>query len=110
MKKYMGEGARNYAQKFYGSKSWRTKSLNYRKAHPLCERCLKRGLYVPSECVHHKIHINKHNYHDWKILLDDDNLEALCNECHAKEHSGQTTFEFSADGSFMGVIEKGDKE
>ena len=47
MKKYYGSeatktGARNYARKFYSSKAWEKKSKAYRKAHPLCERCLKK--------------------------------------------------------------------
>lgn len=100
MKKYYG--ARNFAQKFYKSKFWKKKSLDYRKEHPLCERCLKKGLYVPSQCVHHKIHINEENYQDPKILYDDSNLEALCNQCHAEEHSGKgEAVRFNPDGSLI---------
>lgn len=97
----MKTGARNFALKFYKSTAWKNKSVAYRKAHPLCERCLKKGLYVRSTLVHHKIHINMNNYRDPKILLDDSNLEALCTDCHAEEHSTKEHIQFNADGSLV---------
>lgn len=101
MKYYGNQGARNYARKFYSSKAWTVKSKAYRKSHPLCERCLKRGIYTKSTCVHHKEHISKDNYNDTSILLGDDNLEALCDDCHAKEHSKRTYYEFNEDGAMV---------
>lgn len=106
MRKYYGSkeartGARNFARKFYSSKAWEKKSKAYRKEHPLCERCLKRGLFTPSTCVHHKEHITKDNYHDPRVLFNDENLEALCDLCHAKEHSEGSFFEFSEDGTLI---------
>lgn len=109
MKKYYGadvtkkKGARNFAKKFYSSKSWTLKSKTYRKVHPLCERCLKRGIYKRAECVHHKIHIDETNYMNPDILLKDDNLESLCGDCHAKEHAKGSTiyYEFDDDGRLI---------
>lgn len=108
MKRYYGdEGARNYARSFYSGKTWRVKSESYRKKHPFCERCLKRGIIEPTSCVHHKIHINKENYRDYKILLNSKNLESLCMNCHAKEHSNEhVEFEFEEDGTLKMNYEK----
>lgn len=109
MKKYYGnkDGARNFARKFYSSKSWRTKSSAYRIEHPLCERCLKHGIYTKSTCVHHKEHISRMNQYDWNILLGDDNLEALCDDCHAKEHAKYTSYEFDEDGTLIDNYDDG---
>lgn len=109
MKKYYGakitkqKGARNFAKEFYAGKTWRIKSKTYRKLHPLCERCLKRGIYKKAECVHHKIHIDENNYMDQQILLNDSNLESLCGDCHAKEHSHGTTiyYEYDENGKLI---------
>ncbi len=116
MKKYYGSnitkqnGARNYARKFYASKTWTKRSLAYRKAHPLCERCLKRGLYNRAECVHHKIHIDESNYKNEHILLDDSNLESLCGDCHAKEHAKTTTiyYEYDENGCLIDYEREGE--
>lgn len=111
MKKYYGaditkqkkKGARNYAKEFYSGKTWRLKSKSYRKAHPLCERCLKRGIYKRAECVHHRKHIDESNYTNPHVLLDDSNLESLCSDCHAKEHSQTTTvfYEYDDEGRLI---------
>jgi 5-methylcytosine-specific restriction endonuclease McrA len=52
----------------------------------LCERCLKKGLIVPGEIVHHKVYISPDNINDPAITLNPDNLELLCRDCHAEEH------------------------
>lgn len=115
MKKYYGSeatktGARNYARKFYSSKAWENKSKAYRKAHPLCERCLKKGIYTRSTCVHHKVHINQDNYRDIHILFGDSNLEALCDLCHAEEHSKRKpSFEFDENGMLIGCGREDDE-
>lgn len=99
---FMAKGARNFAQKFYKSKSWKIKSQNYRQEHPFCERCLKKGLFVPAQLVHHRVHISKSNFNDMDILMGDDNLESLCRECHGAEHSkGPPKAKFNPDGSLM---------
>lgn len=108
MKKYYGdEGARHYARKFYSSSTWTKRSKAYREKHPFCERCLAKGYLEPSACVHHRIHIDKENYKDYKILLNEENLEALCTNCHAKEHARhKAVFEFKEDGTLMETYEK----
>lgn len=95
------EGARNFALKFYKSKAWKQKSKMYRALHPLCEKCLEKGIYTPSQCVHHKIHITRDNMSDPEILMGDNNLQALCRDCHAAEHSKRQPVKFNSDGSLI---------
>lgn len=72
---------------FYNSTQWKTTRELYKKSKQgLCERCLKMGLTVPAEEIHHKIRLTKDNINDPKITLSFDNLEALCISCHDKEH------------------------
>lgn len=54
--------------------------------HGLCERCLKNGDLVPAKIVHHKIYLTPQNINDPRITLDYSNLEALCQDCHNREH------------------------
>ena len=52
----------------------------------MCERCLKKGLVVPGEIVHHKIRLSPENINDPSVTLNFDNLELLCRDCHGEEH------------------------
>ena len=47
------------------------------------------------------------NQYDWNILLGDDNLEALCDDCHAKEHAKCTSYEFDEDGTLIDNYDDG---
>lgn len=74
-------------KEFYRKKVWRDCRDTYMKnAGGLCERCKARGLLVPAVIVHHKIHLTEANYLDEAVALDPGNLEALCFDCHNKEH------------------------
>lgn len=78
---------KEYARKFYKSAAWKKLRENYiREQGGLCERCLARGMLVPAQIVHHKIYISPENIKDPGITLDPENLEALCQECHNREH------------------------
>lgn len=64
--------------------------------HHICERC--GGLAV---ICHHKEWLNKANYKNPLIAYGWDNLEALCMDCHNKEHfgdSGNNSKSVIADG------------
>ena len=75
------------ANRFYGSNQWKACRIAYKKSvGGLCERCLKHGLYVSGEIVHHKEYINADNVTDPQVLTDFNNLELLCRKCHAEEH------------------------
>jgi len=56
---------------------WRKVRRAYLRAHPLCELCLKRGLTVPAEEVHHIIPLSQGGTHAFS------NLQALCKSCHS---------------------------
>lgn len=79
--------AREFAKQFYSSEAWNQCRTGYKKSvGGLCERCLEKGLYVPGEIVHHKIHITPQNIQNSDIVLNWGNLELLCRECHAEMH------------------------
>ena len=72
---------------FYKTFKWKKCREGYMKhARGLCEECLKKGLIVPAEIVHHKIPLNADNMNDPSIALSWDNLEAVCRKCHAEIH------------------------
>ena len=79
--------AKEFARKFYSSKAWQECRNEYMKrAHYLCENCLRKGIYKPAEIVHHIIEIDPITIERPEIALSFDNLEALCRECHAEKH------------------------
>ena len=79
---------REFAKKFYHSQAWKKCRASYIKSvGGLCERCLAKGLIVPATMVHHKVYIDPENINDTSVTLNWDNLEALCTDCHAEEHS-----------------------
>ena len=79
--------AKAFARKFYSSKAWQSCRNEYaKKAHHLCEECLKQGIYKPGEIVHHKIELDPITIEIPEIALNFDNLEMVCRECHAKAH------------------------
>lgn len=81
--------ARKFAKPFYNSKAWKNCQKAY-KAYRLgiCERC---GSPEGTE-VHHKIMLNEYNINDASITLNFDNLELLCQTCHAKHHNRKHGF------------------
>ena len=68
--------------KFYKSKAWKQCRESYMSSKfYICERCGKEAIIC-----HHKIHITKDNISNPMITLSHSNLEALCKDCHNKEH------------------------
>jgi 5-methylcytosine-specific restriction endonuclease McrA len=47
---------------------------------------LKIGIAVPAEHVHHIKELTEENFMDPNISLNPENLEALCYDCHTREH------------------------
>lgn len=87
------------AKKYY-SRKW--KKLRHYKLiqNPLCERCLQKGFYNAAKIVHHKEYITETNYLDDNVFFNIDNLEALCQDCHNKEHfedKKEYTFDINGD-------------
>lgn len=74
--------AKDYARKFYASAAWvRTQAAYMESRHYICERCGDVACIV-----HHKKHITPKIINDPEVTLNWDNLEALCQDCHNKEH------------------------
>lgn len=96
------------AKRFYRSKAWRDCRLSYiSKVFGLCERCNRSG-----EIVHHKEYISMDNINDPEILLNHDNLELLCIDCHNKEHFRKHEpiregFGFDVEGNLIYLGEEG---
>lgn len=70
------------ANRRYGYK-WKKIRDRYVSKHPLCERCLLEGKYVPVEEVHHIIPLSEGGSND------ESNLMSLCRSCHEKIHKGR---------------------
>lgn len=74
---------------FYKDKLWERCRADYMKSvGGMCERCRKKGRIVPAKIVHHIRHLTLENQNDPNIAYSFDNLEALCLDCHNKEHFG----------------------
>jgi hypothetical protein len=77
-----------FAHEFYSSWTWVRCARAYKaEKRGLCERCLKKGLIVPGDEVHHKIRLTPDNINDPAVALNWDNLELLCKRCHLEEHN-----------------------
>lgn len=84
--------ARSIANEFYRSTEWeKTRKAFMLYKNGLCERCLAKGHYEPARIVHHKIYLSEDNYKNPAVSLNFDNLEALCRDCHNKEHFADET-------------------
>lgn len=92
-----------YAKKFYKSQAWKTtRAAVFSARKGLCDLCLKQGLYVPAEIVHHKIPLTPDNINDPNISLNWDNLQLLCRECHARMHDAkQRRYKFDQYGRLI---------
>jgi len=90
-------------RKRYG-RAWKRIRDSYAAAHPLCEECLKRSIYTPTEEIHHKLPLSKgcgspvetsrsqtEKHRPSRQVRpgthDRNNLMALCKSCHAKIHA-----------------------
>lgn len=78
---------KQFAEKFYKSNAWKVCRDNYAASvGGLCERCLRRGMIVPGEIVHHKVELTERNITDPTVTLAWDNLELVCRDCHGQAH------------------------
>lgn len=91
---------KEWAKEFYHSKDWiDTRQAYLISQHYLCERCGE-----PAKVVHHKHYLTKQNINNADIALNWDNLEALCQDCHNKEHHAAADtrrYKFDADGNVI---------
>ena len=73
----------------------------------MCERCFERGKLVPAKVVHHKEHLTPGNINDPRVTLAYENLQRLCQDCHAEVHSSSepSRVVFNEDGTIAGASE-----
>lgn len=94
---------KDFAKRFYLSAGWKKTQAAYMQSqHYICERCGE-----PAKIVHHKIHLTPNNINDTSITLDWENLEALCQDCHNKEHhrqERQRRYIFDENGNILPPI------
>lgn len=69
----------------------------------LCERCFVLGRTELAKLVHHKRHVTPENVNDPKVTLAYDNMQRLCQDCHAYVHSDHQgrTVKFDEDGHII---------
>ena len=91
---------RTWYEKFIKSGAWADCSDSYKIfVGGLCERCKKQGKTVPADEVHHKIKLTPANVGRPEISLNWDNLEALCKNCHMKEHRKTKRWRVDEEGN-----------
>ncbi|MBR6090079.1 MAG: HNH endonuclease [Anaerolineaceae bacterium] len=94
-----------WAKGFYTSKAWRQNSRAYLESvDGLCERCRAKGKLVPVVIVHHRIHLTPERMSDPMMTMAWSNLEALCQDCHNKEHfegDHMQRYAWGPDGSLL---------
>lgn len=78
---------RKLRQQAYQNSTWRKLRDTYMHSHPICEECLKQGKVTPAEDIHHKRSPFKGGEINYSLLLDPENLMALCKDCHAEQHN-----------------------
>lgn len=84
--------AKEFSNSFYKSQLWVKCRNNYAASKGwLCERCLKKGLIVPGEIVHHVVELTPENINDQAVTINWSNLRLLCRECHAEVHDFKKT-------------------
>jgi 5-methylcytosine-specific restriction protein A len=88
-KKNIPDGNRIIRQKIYGTMRWRQLRLTYLMEHPLCERCLEKGITTLAEDVHHITSFMQGNDLPSmkKLAYNYKNLQSLCRKCHTEQHS-----------------------
>ena len=97
--------SKDFSRKFYSSQAWNNCRAAYmNQVNHLCERCLRNGLIVPAEIVHHKIELTPSNILNPDITLNFNNLEAVCRDCHSDIHKRrEKRFKIMEDGRVIAV-------
>ncbi len=94
-----------WAEQFYNSDAWRAcREAFLQSKGYLCERCSTPDNPVVAKIAHHKIYLTKENINNPYITLSWDNLEALCQDCHNKEHhrgERKKRYSFDANGNLV---------
>lgn len=96
---------KEWAEEFYNSQAWRdTREAYLINVDYECERCSTEEVPVLAVIVHHQKYLTQENINDPRITLAWSNLEALCQDCHNKEHirkKRRLRYGFDADGNMI---------
>lgn len=77
--------AKDWSKDFYNRKAWEDCRLAFLQSKFfICERC-----GGPATIAHHKKHLTPENINNPEVALNWENLEALCQDCHNKEHQSK---------------------
>lgn len=91
-----------WAKEFYEGQAWRqTRAAYLLSQHYICERCGDIA-----KVVHHRTYLTPQNINSPELTLSWNNLEALCQECHNKEHhrnERQQRYEFDETGNLRQI-------
>ena len=94
-----------YAERFYKSTAWNKCRDGFLiSKYYICEICGDTATIV-----HHIIYLTPENINDPDISLNWENLEALCQDCHNKEHMGKYSATrddvmFDSEGNLIQVL------
>lgn len=95
---------KQWAKSFYLSAAWEQTRAAYLMSQDfVCERCGE-----PAKIVHHRRWLNKYTIDNADITLKWNNLEALCQDCHNKEHHKKEPtlrYRFDAAGNVIPPIQ-----
>lgn len=62
----------------------------------------RSGIIKSAEILHHIIYITDKNYQNDNIFYNEDNVEALCRDCHNKEHfKDKEEYKFDKNGDLI---------
>lgn len=74
--------------KFYKSSKWiRFRRYIMERDHHTCQICLENNKVVDATLVHHIVPVRE----NWELRLNENNVIAVCDECHNKIHKNKNT-------------------
>lgn len=78
----------NQSSEYYNSIYWQNIRNAYIVEHPLCEVCLRKDIIKPADHIHHikPFLTGTTQFEKWDLLLNKDNLIAVCVPCHKELH------------------------
>ena len=98
-----------WSVKFYTATPWQDCRESFLQSKQyLCERCSTEDNPIPAKIAHHRIYLTEDNINDPYVSLAWDNLEALCQECHNREHHGgggpPPRYRFDGEGNIVPAV------
>lgn len=74
--------------RYYNLRAWKDTKRSQKVMHPYCVECAKKGIRTPTTQIHHiKPFLEGTNHVErMLLLLNPNNLMALCDACHVEAH------------------------